>query len=325
MADHLDAPGLMSPNMDASIDITDVYAFEAPDDAGRAVLVLSVNPLAPTLAASFNHEARYEIKVDTNGDARADITYTIRFSPLRNGTQQASVTRSGADGDEDEIIDDAGVTLERTSQPRITSSGGYEFFAGIRSDSFFFDLAAFLGLPPHAHPLDFTDPGSDFFIDKNVYSIVLSAPKAQLLGADPTVGVWARVLVKGDKGSWVQKDRMGRPAINTVFNHGNDKNVFNAIDPTSDVALFRDKFIAVLSGAPFNRDAATAAGLVSVLLPDILTYDYRSAGGFLNGRRLQDDVIDAELQLLTGSSTISDHVGPHSDYLGAFPYLGTPH
>lgn len=333
MADHLDAPGLMSPNMDASIDITDIYAFEAPDDPTRAVLILNVNPLAPTLAAAFNHDARYEVKVDTNADARADITYGIRFTPLRGGTQRASVTRATGDDEGNEIIDDAPVTLEKTAQPRITQAAGFQFFAGLRSDPFFFDLGAFLGLPPHAHPLDFTDPGSDFFVDKNVYSIALSAPKALLLGPNPQVGVWARVLVKADDaksagdgdGRWTQKDRMGRPAINTVFNHGQDKNVFNAIAPTSDVALFRDKFIAVLMGAPFSRDADTAVALANVLLPDILTYDYRSAAGFLNGRRLQDDVIDAELQLLTGSATISDHVGPHSDYLGVFPYTGTPH
>jgi hypothetical protein len=54
MADHLDAPGLMSPNMDASIHITDIHAFQAPDDSSRAVLVLSVNPLAPTLKTTFN-------------------------------------------------------------------------------------------------------------------------------------------------------------------------------------------------------------------------------------------------------------------------------
>ena len=214
--------------------------------------------------------------------------------------------------------------LAKTSTPHVTERRGYKFFAGMRSDSFFFDLAAFLGLPPHAHPLDFTNPGSDFFVDKNVFSIVTSAPKAQLLGGHPKVGYWARCLVRAD-GRWIQKDRMGRPATNTVFNHGEDKNTFNNIPPTQDVALFHDKFVAVLEGAPFNRDAATAGALTAVLLPDLLTYDYSNAGGFLNGRKLQDDVIDAELQLLTGSGTISDFVGPHGDYLAVFPYLGTPH
>src|SRR5919201_3285297 len=94
MADHLDAPGLMSPNMDASIDITDIYAFQAPDDASRAVLILNVNPLAPTLAAAFNPNAIYELKVDTNGDAVADLAYRVRFSDPANGPQTAMVHRA---------------------------------------------------------------------------------------------------------------------------------------------------------------------------------------------------------------------------------------
>jgi hypothetical protein len=330
MADHLDAPGLMSPNMDARIDITDIYAFQAPDDAGRAAVILNVNPLAPTLATSFCPEALYELKIDTNGDAVADIAYRVRFSDPAQGAQTAMVHRAtgaAAAGNNDGgaiIVNRASVDLVKTSNPTITEQDGYKFYAGLRSDPFFFDLAAFLGLAPHAHALDFTNPGSDFFIDKNVFSIVLSAPKTQLLGPNPSVGYWARCLVLVD-GVWTQKDRMGRPAINTVFNHGADKNTFNSIPPSRDVALFREKFIEVLEGAPFSRDVTTANALVGVLLPDILTYDYSSSGGFLNGRRLQDDVIDAELQLLTGNAAISDFVGPHTDYLSVFPYVGTPH
>ncbi len=351
MADHLDAPGLMSPNMDARIDITDIYAFQAPDDASRAVLILSVNPLAPSLATAFSPDARYELKIDTDNDAVADITYRVRFSDPAKGPQTATVLRLTRDegrgaGDDDHdaedrdgddrhgddengdgrrvIIRGAPVDLTKTGTPHLTEHGGFKFFAGIRSDSFFFDLAAFLGLAPHTHPLDFTNPGSDFFIDKNVFSVVISAPKAKLLGNNPKVGYWASCLVHMN-GVWTQKDRMGRPAINTVFNHGEDKNTFNRIPPTKDVRLFKDKFIAVLEGAPFSRDATTAKALVGVLLPDLLTYDYSNASGFLNGRKLQDDVIDAELQLLTGSSTISDFVGAHGDYLAVFPYLGTPH
>ena len=330
MADHLDAPGLMSPNMDARIDVTDIYAFQAPDDPTRAVLILNVNPLAPSLATAFSPAAIYELKIDTNGDAVADIAYRVRFSDPALGPQTAMVHRAtgaaaaGANDGGPIIINGAPVDLAKTSTPTVTERGGYKFYAGIRSDPFFFDLAAFLGLAPHANPLDFTDPGSDFFIDKNVFSIVLSATKSQLLGANASVGYWARCLVLVD-GVWTQKDRMGRPAINTVFNHGADKNTFNGISPTEDRPLFLDKFIAVLEGKPFSRNAATASTLASVLLPDILTYDYSNPAGFLNGRQLQNDVIDAELQLLTGSPTISDFVGSHTDYMSVFPYVGTPH
>src|SRR5438105_15596270 len=94
MADHLDAPGLKSPHMDAQTDITDVYAFQKPGDATKSILILNVNPLAPTLATSFESDAIYELKVDTNGDAVAEIAFRMTFSPVQNGTQAATVRRA---------------------------------------------------------------------------------------------------------------------------------------------------------------------------------------------------------------------------------------
>src|SRR5690348_15691926 len=94
MADHLDAPGLKSPNMDAETDITDHYAFQKPGDPHKTILILNVNPLAPTLANQFQSNAVYELKVDTNGDAVADIAFRFKFSPFTNGEQKATVHRA---------------------------------------------------------------------------------------------------------------------------------------------------------------------------------------------------------------------------------------
>ena len=68
-----------------------------------------------------------------------------------------------------------------------------------------------------------------------------------------------------------------------------------------------------------------AQGLADFLLPDVLTYDTATAAGGLNGRDLNDDVIDIELGITTNGVVTSDGVGPHGDYLAAFPYLGVPH
>jgi hypothetical protein len=38
MSDHLDAPGMKPPNMDARVDICDIYAFQKPGDANKSVL-----------------------------------------------------------------------------------------------------------------------------------------------------------------------------------------------------------------------------------------------------------------------------------------------
>jgi len=137
------------------------------------------------------------------------------------------------------------------------------------------------------------------------------------------------VLLPGN-GGLVQIDRMGRPAINTVFNHGADKVTFNAIEPTGDRTTitttgktFLANFEDVLGS--FGYDAASAASIAQILLPDILTFDFKSDKGFLNGRKLTDDVIDIELNLVTKGAVTGDGVGPHTDLLDRFPYLGRPH
>jgi hypothetical protein len=176
MADHLDAPGLMSPNANAKTDITDIYAFQKPGDEDKSILILNVNPLAPTLATEFESNGLYQLKVDTDADALAEIAFRIEFTPVVNGQQWATVRRAvGDDADHDEnsgevIIKHAPVSFG--SEAHVTESGSYRFFAGIRSDPFFFDLIGFL------HNFKFT--GSDFFIDKNVFGIVLEVPNQAL-------------------------------------------------------------------------------------------------------------------------------------------------
>src|SRR5215467_3693034 len=109
MADHLDAPGLMSPDNKPKTDITDIYAFQKPGDSDKSILILNVNPLAPTLANSFENNGLYELKIDTDADARAEIVFRIAFTPVTNGQQWATVRRvvrgdDNADENDGEVI-----------------------------------------------------------------------------------------------------------------------------------------------------------------------------------------------------------------------------
>jgi len=236
MADHLDAPGLTSPAKDTRVDITDHYAFQKPGDSSRTVLITNVNPLAPTHADEFRSDAIYETLVDTDGDAIPNIAFRYRFTPKKHGKQLARVTRAQLNGqvedghvhgDEHALVEAAPVSF---GSQAIISNGpdhtGVRFFAGFRSDPFFFDLVGFL------HGFAFT--GSDFFVDKNVFGIALELPNG-LLGANPKIGVWVRTLVPMlmQPDHLTQADQMGRPAINTVFYHGGEKNIFNVTQPAA--------------------------------------------------------------------------------------------
>jgi Domain of unknown function (DUF4331) len=336
MSDHLDSSTkLTSPHGDPEADITDIYIFQKPGDDDKSILILNVNPLAPTLADEFQHGAVYDMLIDTNGDARADIGFRTTFTKKDDGKQYAKVVRTqrepGNHAEHDDerhevIVDHASVSFGQ-SEHITHGENGYKFYAGFRSDPFFFDLVAFLS------GFKFHNPGSDFFVDKNVFGIVLEVPNRAGLGENSKVGYWARTMIPdpNDKDHLIPDDQMGRPAINTVFNHGVDKDTFNVTPPhrqrnalTSGGPTFLQSFTTTLETLG-GYSASAATGIADILLPDILTYDYSSSAGFLNGRKLTDDVIDIELNLVTQGGIASDFVGPHIDYLDHFPYLGKPH
>ena len=322
MADHFDAPGLKPPNLDASVDICDIYAFQKPEDTNKSILVIDVNPVAPKYADSFASEAVYELKVDTNGDAIADIAYRFAFSPKEEDVQKATVRRvrgeqaKGNGNDGEVLFQDVPVSFGE--DPLVTTTadnaGRYRFFAGIRSDPFFFDLEGM------KNGMQFT--GSDTFLDKNVFSIILEMPNGAL-GSNPKVGIWYRVLIPKDGNPFFQIDRMGRPFVNVAFTKEDDKDMFNRIEPTRDRELFTQKFADILKSFGHSHESAQQTALT--LLPDILDYDYSISEGYRNGRKITDDIIDIQLAVLTNGRVTGDKVGPHQDLLATFPYLGSPH
>jgi hypothetical protein len=340
MSDHLDSPGpvvltkgddsasIGPPLGDAKTDITDLYAFLKPDRSGddddedddgitgKSILMLNVNPLAPALANEFEAGAEYLIKVDTDKDAVEDITFRVTFSPKVGGRQTGRVERIDHDGHK-VVISHAPVSFG--SNPHVTRHGPYRFFAGLRSDPFFFDLLGFID--------DFNFVNGDFFADKNVFAIVLEVPNRALGRAPAATSLWARTRIR-QNGVLVNDDRVGRAAINTVFNHGVDKNIFNNLEPGQDsTALTSEGITFVKSFANTLSALGGSPALANVLLPDVLNYDYSKPTDYakLNGRRLRDDVISISLGLVTNGGLTTDNVPPHTDYLDHFPYAGKPH
>ncbi len=310
-ADHLDAPGLTPPGGDTRLDINDVYAFQSPANTSNTVLIMTVNPLAGVLNdGTFRSSAAYEFKVDSNGDAKEDLTYRVEFgSPDASLVQGVTLRQMPARGD--------GVFKAKgTTGTDIPVAGGGTLRAGMFDDPFFFDLVGFLGL-------HFCAPGTNFFTGLNVSAIVLEVPSSTLGASD--VGVWGRTAL-GD----TQIDRMGRPAINTVFIPNNvfepsgtepsQRNAFNAGKPRSDQRDFRGEVVDTLE-IFYGAGNPTVDGLADFLLPDILTVDTSSTAGFPNGRGLADDVIDIELGLVTNGAVTTDCVADDSAFSTSFPYL----
>jgi hypothetical protein len=103
------------------------------------------------------------------------------------------------------------------------------------------------------------------------------------------------------------------------------KDAFNQATPDHDVALYAN--VASNSLFAINGDAVYSDLTArTVLLPDVLTLDLTSVDGFPNGRRPQDDIIDAVLNIASNGAVTSDNV-PTNDktFLSDFPFLATPH
>jgi hypothetical protein len=302
--------------------MTDLYAFSRPGDPSKSIIIfnvhpsMAVNPMGPTTREPFAPGALYEIKVDTDGDAIADVCFSVQFAASQDGTQAATLrrvqgARASSECDNGEVIIE-GAQVSSGPKALITQAGDYRCFFGWRSDPFFFDAHGLF------NQMQFT--GDDFFADQDVCSIVLELPNSAL-SAD-RVGLWARTVDKTEEG-WIQADRGGRP-LQAVFLPGEQREAYLNGQPAED-----DRFIGVFAHqlehtGGYSREDAVAKA--RTLLPDILSYDTRRPVTFpQNGRALTDDVVDVFFSMLTNGKVTGDMVGPHKDLLDEFPYLGPPH
>src|SRR5438477_4935434 len=249
MAHHYSGPDFAFPQGDPRVDHCDLFVFPDPGDASRSVVLIDVHPSfgisppGPTTPEPFAPEAVYELKVDTNRDGVADVAFRVRFS-ADDGGQSAIVRRvDGAEaaglGEGGEIVvEEAPVSMG--SEARVTESGAYRFFAGWRSDPFFFDAEGVLN--------DFQMTGKDFFADKDVCGIAVELPN-EALGASGQVAMWHRTLLQEDAGAgWIQADRGAKPSQSVFFSPGDEKPAYLAGEPATD-ARFVDSFAHILEHA----------------------------------------------------------------------------
>ena len=63
---------------------------------------------------------------------------------------------------------------------------------------------------------------------------------------------------------------------------------------------------------------------VAAVKTETITYKVGDTTGFLNGRRLTDDVIDTLLAVGANTPGASDCIGNDSTFTGSFPFEGAP-
>ncbi|MEV4472011.1 DUF4331 family protein [Nonomuraea sp. NPDC049504] len=334
MSNHFTGLSLGPPLGDQRLDLCDLYAFQAPGDPGRTVLILNANPNADAL----HPDAVYRLNIDNDGDYLTDIAFSWVFGePEPDGSQTYSVYLATGEQARDpepggtEIVKDARVSFG--PEANVVTAGHHTIAAGSRSDAFFFDYDGIKNLFDTSGKRNFTAPhlggtspwtGVDSNVTANVFSMAVELP-TDALAPRPELHAWGRCSVRRD-GRLVHVDRAGHPSMSSFFNTDDTKEEYNASEPAGDRERWTDPFVHLLGHTGgYSREEAIAAIDEHGLLPDVLHFDPAKPAAYPNGRTFTEDVIDIRVAFLTKNEAPPTGLSPHTDTLDRFPYLGDPH
>jgi hypothetical protein len=227
---HREAP---LTSAEPQIDQTDLYAFIAPDRPNRVTFVSSWLPFQePAGGPNFYlwaERTNYDINIDNDGDARADVTFRWRFTTHHRNGGDSFLNNNGVvdslndpnllvyqtydlwrlrEGREPvRLLDDAKVVPSHVGDASMPTYNADLFDAGTRSfgdhnrswvgqsdDPFFLDLRVF----DLIYGGDFSEAGDDTLAGFNVNTMVLQVNKGMVRGADgPIIGIWNTASRRG--------------------------------------------------------------------------------------------------------------------------------
>lgn len=253
-----------------------------------------------------------------------------------------------------------------------TLPSGYQVFAGQRDDGFYadiqsiFDLDFSFGTATGTATKPFDSQGGF-----NVHTIVLNIPLEELGGAK-IAGVHATTIRTRDAGGRIkpvrQVGRQGNPLFAEALIANRAKDLYNRTVPTRDAKLFAEFAEKPELGTVLGVSELIPGLLRSIYIPDLIKVDLTTGparlagdpefsprsifggdllqstaqdpfanggfipGGWPNGRRFGDDVVDIALIALGVAGTGPDFSGFAGDrvdenditFNDVFPYAATP-
>ncbi|WP_434599512.1 DUF4331 domain-containing protein [Streptomyces sp. A5-4] len=254
-------------------DNADVYAFVSPDHPDTTTVVANWLPFQEPAGGpnfyTFATDARYDIHIDSDGDAQDDLLYRFTFKDHRKN-ENTFLYNTGAV----ESLDDPDLNFTQTydiellrlehneavSTHKVAESlpvapsnvgkasmpdyqalrdhavqkvpGGLKSFAGQADDPFFLDLRVFDLL----YGGDLSEVGNDTIKGYNVNTIALQVPNTYIQESkeQPVVGIYSTTERENAEGDWTRVSRLGMPLVNEVVNPVKDKDKFNASSPEGD-------------------------------------------------------------------------------------------
>ena len=292
-------------------DNTDLYAFRSPERTNTVTLAANWIPFEEPAGGpnfySFATDARYDIHVDNDADARPDVTFrwtfkdhyrsgdtflyangpvtglndenlnfyqTYRLVRIKNGkTRVLAKNRKVAPSHVGQATMPDYEKLRRQATTVVGKAG--RSFVGQAEDSFFLDLRVFDLL----YGGDLSEVGDDTLAGFNVNSVALQIPRRWVAKnnnaqRNPIIGTWSTTSRKSVGGGYRQVSRLGMPLVNEVVLPLKVKDAFNASKPTQDRAALDyvtnpelPKLIEAIYGIP--EPETPRDDLVSVFLTGI--------------------------------------------------------
>lgn len=285
-ADHRDAPGVDGTGEG---DITDIFAFLDPNNSGRLVLAMGVNPFAlpaTTPTYRFSPEYLYQFKIDRYGTYTEDFVVQVRFENTPTG-QRAFVSVGTPDpnsvGAVNQPLIGANSNLDGPTGGIFGDPNSIQVFTGLRDDPFVFDFAQFnrilggtqdvfrgiastpLG-PLRGRPVraDGTS-GIDNVAGFNASYIVVEFPVAWL-GVNKIINIWGTVSAPSSElNGYAQFERAAQPVFNSVFIPKPLKDAFNLGVPSDDVVRWSQFVPDALTTTDNDGTGNTISGRAGLL------------------------------------------------------------
>jgi uncharacterized protein DUF4331 len=307
---HREAPLIAE---DPSADLTDLYAFRSPDKPNTVTILANVIPGEDPAAGpnwyTFSPSARYNLAIDTDGDAHPNVTYRFKFrtktGPFFLGDTAQPYTVTRVVGGKETVVA-RGTTPPNNIGPRSTPNyrslaakgvvplaGGGQAFAGQRDDPFFGDVGAIFDLVAIRKGTGNMGGGKDFFAGYGVHTFGVQVPIASLNAKNGIIGVWSsvdrrRVTTRtasgaSSKGAWVQVNRLANPLVNEVVIPTGLKDQWNGLVPWKE-GRFRKYYDSPILAAVINKLYKLGApendrdDLVAVLLTGVPKLNFTSPG-----------------------------------------------
>ncbi|OLF19178.1 DUF4331 family protein [Actinophytocola xanthii] len=334
MSHHLGSP---AARRDLRLDISDVYVF--PGAAGT-VFVMNVNPLSGR--GGFHPRALYEFKVDTDGDAREDLTFRVTFgAAYPNGAQRVELRQLSGPAARNRDAEGR-IVAQGMTGAECSGTGGIRLWSGPAADPFIVNgvvLGAVCTALASGTPVDLSgfDPtgASNAFGGTNVSAIVLEVPDG-VLGAKG-IGFWGVTALATDAGGWRQVSRCAQPLVNTLLHPVGPElpDDYDASEPHEDLQRYGRRLTelvtrVVAATRTASDPVAHARRVRDALLPDILPYRLGTAAAFgftqRNGRGLGERSPEVICSLVLNTA-ITHGLGSDAA-AGApraeFPYLPLP-